>query len=69
MATLQEVKDAVAEEAAEVKARVDALEARVAELIAQGENGASPEELEEIRTAVRNIFSPTAPVPTPPPVA
>ncbi len=58
MATVQEVKDAVAAEAAEVKARLDALQARIDELIAQGSSGATPEQLEEIKTLVQGIFTP-----------
>jgi BMFP domain-containing protein YqiC len=58
MATVQDVKDAVVAEAAEVKTRVDALEARIAELEA---SGATPEQLAELKTMVQGIF--TAPAP------
>jgi len=57
MATVQDVKDAVAAEAVEVKARVDALEARIAELEAGGA-GATPEELDELKAMVQGIFTP-----------
>ena len=61
MATIQEIKTAIAEEAAEVKARVDALEAEVQVLKDQGTANAA--ELDSVLEGVRGIF--TAPV-TPP---
>lgn len=58
MATLQDVKDAVAAEASEVAARVNALEARIVELEAGG--GATPEQLEELKVMVQGIHTPPA---------
>ena len=60
MATVQDVKDAVATEAAEVKARIDALAAEVQALkdqIAAG-TAATPEQLDEILLSVQGIFTP-----------
>ena len=62
MATVDEVKAAIAEEAAEVKARVDALDAQVVDLknqIAAG-TAATPAQLDEIIAGVRGIFTPAA---------
>lgn len=63
MATLQEVKDAIAAEAAEVTAKVNELEAKIVLLIAAGA-GASAADLDELKTMVENIF--VAPVEPPP---
>lgn len=60
MASVQDVKDAVAQEAAEVAIRVSALESEVQSLkdqIAAG-TAATPEQLDEILIAVRGIFTP-----------
>lgn len=59
MATVQEVNEAIAAEAAEVKARFDVMEARIAELERAGA-GATPEQLTEILNGVRGIFTPPA---------
>jgi len=59
MATLQELKDAVAAEAAEVKARVDALEAEVQSLkdiIAAG-GTITEAQLDEVLVGVKGIFT------------
>ena len=56
MATKQEIMEAVTAEADEVKAHVDALDARIAELIAAG-GGATPADLDEILAGVRGIFT------------
>lgn len=58
MVSVQDIKDAVKAEAAEVKARVDALEARIAELVAANTDGATQAELVEIQEAVQGIFTP-----------
>lgn len=58
MATLQEVKDAIAAEGAEVAAKIGALEAKIDELIAAGA-GASVADLDEIKSLVQNIYTPT----------
>lgn len=62
MATLQQLKDAIASEAAEVKARVDALESEVKALKDQIANGGTVTEaqLDEVLTSVQNIFTPAA---------
>lgn len=60
MATVEQVKQAVADEASEVKARVDALTAEVQALkdqIAAG-TAATPEQLDEILASVKGIFTP-----------
>ena len=60
MATLQQVKDAVAAEAAEVKTKVDQLEADVQALkdqIAAG-TAATAADLDDLLTQVQNIFTP-----------
>lgn len=57
MATKQEVLDAVAEEGNEVAAKITELQTKIDELIAAG-TGATAEDLEEIKLAVQNIFTP-----------
>ncbi len=60
MATLDEVKAAVAAEAQQVKEAVDALEAQVQALkdqIAAG-TAATPEQLDEVLASIQNIFTP-----------
>lgn len=57
MATVDEVKAAIANEAAEVKARMDDLEAQVKALTDAG-GGATPAQLDEILAAVQGIFKP-----------
>jgi DNA-binding transcriptional MerR regulator len=61
MATLDEVKAAIANEGAEVKAKIDALEARIAELV-EAQGGATPAQLDELLAGVQGIFTPAAPV-------
>lgn len=58
MATVQEVKDAIAAEKAEVQVKLDALLARIAELEA-GAGGATPEELAELKAGIEGIFTPS----------
>lgn len=57
MATKQEVLDAVAEEGNEVAVKIAELQAKIDELIAAG-GGATAADLEEIKLAVQNIFTP-----------
>lgn len=57
MATKQEVLDAVAEEGNEVAAKIAELQTKIDDLIAAGD-GASEADLEEIKLAVQNIFTP-----------
>ncbi len=59
MTTKQEVLDAVAEESAEVTAKITELQTKIDDLIAAG-GGATPEDLEEIKLAVQAIFTPAA---------
>lgn len=58
MVSVKDIKDTVVAEAAEVKARVDALEAKIAELVAANTDGATQAELMEIQEAVKGIFTP-----------
>lgn len=57
MATKEEVAAAIAAEAEEVKAKVDALIAEIEELKAR-QIGATPEELDAILAGVQGIFTP-----------
>lgn len=59
MATLEQLKDAVAAEAAEVKAHVDALAAEVQALKDQIANGGTVTEadLDQVLTDINNIFT------------
>lgn len=61
MATIQELKDAVANEAAEVKARLDELQANVQVLQDQIAAGGTitAADLDEVKAAIENIFVPT----------
>lgn len=56
MATLQEVKDAIAAEGVEVAAKIQALEAKIQELIDAG-SGASAADLDDLKALVQNIYS------------
>ena len=63
MATVQEVKDAIASEAAQVAEHVNALIVEIQALkdqVAAG-SAATPEQLDELLAAVEGIFSPTPP--------
>lgn len=62
MATVQQVKEAVTAEAAEVKTRIDDLEAQVQALKDGVGNGVevTEAELDEILAAVQGIFTPSA---------
>lgn len=60
MATIQDLKDAVVAEQAEVKARVDELEAQVLALQNSGAGGATPEQLDEVMVAIKGIFTPAS---------
>jgi tetrahydromethanopterin S-methyltransferase subunit G len=66
MATVDDLKAAVAAEAAEVKARIDDLEATVQALKDQIAGGGTITEaqLDEVMVAIQGIFTPT-PAPTP----
>lgn len=66
MATIQELKDAVVAEQAEVKARVDELEAQVLSLQNSGNGGATPEQLDEVLVAIKGIFTPKVDEPSEP---
>lgn len=66
MATIKDLKDAVAAERAEVKARVDELEAMVVDLQNGGTGGATPEQLEEVLVAIKDIFTPKVDAPVEP---
>ena len=57
MATKQEVLDAVQAEAAEVAAKVTALQAKIDELIAGGAGAVTAADLDEIKAAVQAIFT------------
>ena len=57
MATKQEVLDAVAEEGNEVAVKITELQTKIDELIANGA-GATAADLEEIKLAIQNIFTP-----------
>ena len=63
MASIQDVKDAVANEAAEVKARLDELAFSVQALTEQLNDGdaVTAEQLDEVKVAIENIFTPAAP--------
>lgn len=64
MASIQELKDAVANEAAEVKTRLDELQEHIEALqeqLAAGEN-ITAADLDEVKLAIENIFTP-APLP------
>lgn len=62
MATVQQLKDAVAAEAAEVKARIDSLEAEVKALKDQIAAGGTITEaqLDDVLTSIQGIFTPAA---------
>lgn len=62
MSTKEEVLAAVAAEKAEVAGKVAELEAKIDQLI-EDQDGASADDLEEIKLAVQGIFTPTAGVP------
>jgi hypothetical protein len=59
MATLQEVKDSIAAEKAEVRAKLDALGAQIADLQAQLAAGTvvSAADLDALKAAVEDIFT------------
>lgn len=61
MATVQDVKDAIAKEAEQVKQRLDELASTVQALRDQVANGsaATPEQLDELKVAVEGIFTPS----------
>lgn len=71
MATIQQVKNAIVAKADEVKARVDALQAEVQALKDSAANGGTITEaqLDEVVTAIENIFTPLVPSPVPPVVS
>lgn len=58
MTTVADIKQAIADEAAEVKKRFDEQEATIAELAAR-KDGATKEELTDLLAGVRGIFNPT----------
>jgi hypothetical protein len=65
MATKQDVLEAAAAEGAQVKVRLDALEATITALrdeLAAGDP-VTAEDLDEIKLAIQNIFTPAAEVP------
>lgn len=62
MATKEEVLQAIADEKAQVQARLDELVARIAALEEQVANGGTvtAADLDEIKNGVQNIFTPAA---------
>lgn len=67
MATVQDVLDTVAAEKAEVKSQLDSLHSSISDLEAKIANGSfvTPEDLDALKVAVQNIFTPDAPVEVP----